>query len=113
AAVGAGSIGAGVALGEIQNTVRALVDGSPLGAGVAPVADVTVSATSTAAVTSTAFAGAIGVARSAANSGSALAFGLAASVAVNTIDNTVEALVQGTTQVWSSGAVSVSATDDS
>ena len=34
-------------------------------------------------------------------------------MAVNTIHTTVEALVQGPMQIWSSGAVTVSATDNS
>src|SRR4029078_13298618 len=98
-------------IGNIENTVRAVIEASPVGSSAAPVASLTVSATSPGEVISTAFAGAGGVTRS--GGGGAIGFGLAAAVAVNTIHTTVEALVQGAMEVWSASGGSGAATDDS
>ncbi|HKJ55034.1 MAG TPA: hypothetical protein VJ978_03530, partial [Nitriliruptoraceae bacterium] len=81
---GGAAIGAGVVVATIDRDVTALVDGSALGSAGAPVASVDVVATSTAAVVSTGFAGAVGVATS--SGGGAFAFGGAAAVSVNTVD---------------------------
>ncbi len=104
---GAISVGASASVNEVNNSIKAYVDNSRIFS----TGTVSVKAESTANIWSLSLAGA--VSGTSTTSGLSGAFAGAGTGSSNTVQNTIEATIQNGSNVSSTGAISVTATDNS